>query len=119
MAKGVKLDDAQLQQIITKIDGTTGRLDTYVKQLDNLVASLGPAWSGEAATAYRHSQTQLNADQRALAKVLRGIRAAIEETKRSHGTNDSDIAAGMRGIGGASGGTGAAGGGPTSGIAGL
>lgn len=99
MGKGVKLSDAELQKLTSQVDSTCAQMNSYVKNLETLVSSLGPAWRGSAATSFSQAQRQLNSDQQKLVTVLRGIQASIERTKKSHGSNDAEIAAGMRSAG--------------------
>ncbi|MGF1430755.1 WXG100 family type VII secretion target [Kitasatospora sp. LaBMicrA B282] len=83
------------------IHDVNGQIQGEISKLNTLVDSIAGGWSGAAATAYHHLQSEWNEDAKALSTVLEEIRGAIDHTTAKYSQNEDDQRTTIAGVQGA------------------
>ncbi|MBF6045637.1 hypothetical protein GO001_10430 [Streptomyces sp. NRRL B-1677] len=109
-----KVSDQAFKTFTDAIDTTSSHFSANLRQLANVIATLdgGSSWKGDAHSAFRKAQMDLNDDHDRVRRMIDRVREAVALTHRTSGATDAEIAAQMRGVdvsggGAASGGAGA------------
>ncbi|GAA0481079.1 WXG100 family type VII secretion target [Streptomyces sp. NPDC046215] len=115
-----KVSDQAFKTFTDAIDQTSSHFSANLRQLANVIATLdGGSWKGEAHSAFRKAQMDLNDDHDRVRRMVDRVREAVVLTHRSSGATDGEIAAKMKGVdvgGGSTAPAAGQGGGPSSGI---
>ncbi|RLU96587.1 hypothetical protein CTZ27_16310 [Streptomyces griseocarneus] len=98
MAEIQKISDPAFQTFEGQIRETSEALSGNLRALADVLATVGSAWTGAGAQAFRTAQTALNEDHDALRALIDGIHDAVAMTRKMSHANDADIVARFRQI---------------------
>ncbi|MEU8546924.1 WXG100 family type VII secretion target [Streptomyces roseoverticillatus] len=108
-----KVTDEAFKRFTDAIDQTSSHFSANLRQLANVIATLdgGSSWKGDAHTAFRKAQSDLNDEHDRVRRMIDRVREAVVLTHRASGATDAEIAAQMKGVNVGGGSHGGAGGG--------
>ncbi|MEU1820526.1 WXG100 family type VII secretion target [Streptomyces roseifaciens] len=94
-----KVSDEAFKAFTDAIDKTSSHFSANLRQLANVIATLdGGSWKGEAHSAFRKAQSDLNDDHDRVRRMIDRVREAVVLTHRASGATDAEIAAQMKGV---------------------
>ncbi|MEU1677160.1 WXG100 family type VII secretion target [Streptomyces roseifaciens] len=95
-----KVSDEAFKAFTDAIDKTSSHFSANLRQLANVIATLdgGSSWKGEAHSAFRKAQSDLNDDHDRVRRMIDRVREAVVLTHRASGATDAEIAAQMKGV---------------------
>ncbi|MGK5639989.1 WXG100 family type VII secretion target [Streptomyces sp. URMC 126] len=99
MGDKLRLDDGNLNSLITDLGHMHDTLEAKINSLTGVVHAVEGVWKGDAARAYHGLQSRVNEDVRKLKELLAFTKEAMEASRQGFSQEEAERLNSFKGIG--------------------